>query len=157
MSKGLPDGPRGLTDVLGQLNNAETTGLSHSDGVYTYLGIGDPKCGVKEADNARSHTDEAIGHRDVPRVETDADMPAKAPENVRTHRKKTKSPDLPMEAARAAPDEPDGRRNHMDRSGMHRDVHSIGNERETGANETENIRTSQNDLKAPNHCICVRS
>ena len=62
-----------------------------------------------------------------------------------------------MEAARAAPDEPDGRGNHMDRSGMHRDVHSIGNERETGANETENIRTSQNDLKAPNHCICMRS
>ena len=150
MSKGLPDGPRGLTDVLGQLNNAEMTGLSHSDGVYTYLGVGDLKCGVKEADDARSHTDEAIGDGDVPRVEMDVDMPAKAPENIRTHRKKTKPPDLPMEAARAAPDKPDGRGNHTDRSGVHRDVHSIGNERETGANETENVRTSQNDSKAPN-------
>ena len=90
MLKGLLDGPRGLTDVLGQLNNADTTGLSHSDGVYMYLGIGDLKCGVKEADDARSHMDEAIGHGDVPRVEMDADMPAKAPENVRTRQKKTK-------------------------------------------------------------------
>ena len=55
-----------------------------------------------------------------------------------------------MEAARAAPDEPDGCGNHTDRLGMHRDVHNIGNKRETGVNEMENIRTSRNDSKAPN-------
>ena len=144
------DGARCQTDASRVSNRPEMAVVSHSEGASTYLRAGDTKRGITEMDSDGSHTDALTGQTDASSVKTDLIIPAKAPENVRTRRKKTKPPDLPMEAARAAPDEPDGRRNHMDRSGVHRDVHSIGNERETGANKTENVRTSQNDLKAPN-------
>ena len=148
--KGQADRPRGWTDTLSVSDSAETAVISHGERVSMYLGVRDAKHPVQETDGVGIHVDASVGWMDTPSVEMDADTPAKAPENVRTRQKKMKPPDLPMEAARVAPDEPDGCRNHTDRSGVHRDLHSIGNERETGANETENVRTSQNDSKAPN-------
>ena len=110
-SHGQADTLRGQTDALITLNRPETAYMSCGDSASTYLGAGCTKHSVKETDGIGSHVDMLDGSTDVPSVDTDANIPANAPEIVRTPRKKPKPPDLPMEAARPSSDEPDSCRN----------------------------------------------
>ena len=135
------DAPRAQMDAPSTLNKAETDVMDHGDGVGTYLSIGDSKCDVREMDGIGSHADMPTGKTDTPRVKTDANLAANAKENIRLPCKKDKPPNLPVEASRGHPDEPDGCRNHADASSAHTDSHCIGNEMETAANGTGNVRT----------------
>ena len=138
---------RGWTDTPDASNNAETNVMDHGESVSTYLKVRDTKRVVVETDGIGSHADMPTRQMDTPRVETDANIAENTTENVRLPRKKDKPPNLPVEASRGHPDEPDGCGNHADALSAHMDSHCIGNETETAANGTGNVRTSQNGSK----------
>ena len=135
------DAPRAQMDAPSTLNKAETDVMDHGDGVGTYLSVGDSKRNVRETDGVGSHADMPTRQTDTPRVETDMNIAANTTENVRLPRKMDKPPNLPVEASRGHPDEPDSCRNHADASSARTDSHCIGNEMETAANGTGNVRT----------------
>ena len=128
---------RGWMDALITSNRPETAYMSCGDSAGMYLGAGCVKRSVKETDGIGSRVDTSDGSTDVPSVETDANKPANATENVSTSPKRKKLPDSPVEAAKQHSEEPNGSRDHADVSSICRDMHSIGNERETAVNETE--------------------
>jgi len=53
------DGSRGPADASNVSNSAETAGMSHGEGVSTYLGIGGMKRGVEVTNSIGSHADTA--------------------------------------------------------------------------------------------------
>ncbi|KIM53216.1 hypothetical protein SCLCIDRAFT_32076 [Scleroderma citrinum Foug A] len=150
MSSSQADAPRAQMDAPSTLNKAETDVMDHGDGVGTYLSIGDSKHDVREMDGVGSHADMLTGQTDTPHVETDANLAANVKENVRLPRKKDKPPNLPVEASRGHPDEPDGCGNHADASSARTDSHCIGNEMEMAANRTGNVRTRRTEEKTRN-------
>ena len=138
------DGARCQTDASRASNRPEMAVVSHNEGAGTYLGAGGAKGDVEVTDGVERHVHMSTGHGDVPGIETKAIIPANATQSVRIPRKKTKPPDLPVEAAICAPDEPNGRRDHTDRSSAHTDAQSLGTETETPANEAERVRVHRN-------------
>ena len=151
--RGPTDVLRSWTDTLNVSNSAGTAGLGHSDDLGTYLSVTDAKRVILETDDDGCHTDASTRQTDVLSVETDLRIPANTPANVRIPRKREKPPDLPIGATRGHPDEPNGCGNHADGSSTRTDMHTIGNERETAANETGNVRRSRNDPKSQNSPI----
>jgi len=135
------DESRGLMDMARTSNSAETAGISHGDGAGTYLDIGDPKHGVEVTDGIRSHVDVSTGHGNVPSAELDAQTTTDTPEIVRTPRKRLKPPDPPGSTAKRTADCPNGCGSHSDASSVRTDTQSVGNDAETAANETDNVRT----------------
>ena len=89
-SRGRTDELRGQVDSLSTSNSAGTECMSHRDNAETYLSVGDAKHLVKEMDGVESHADVSTGHGDIPNVETNANSPAKAPDNVSIPQKKDK-------------------------------------------------------------------
>jgi len=83
-SSSQADGRRGRTDTLDVSNSTETDGMSWDDGAGTYLGIRGAKHVINTTVGIGSHTDASDGHRDVPSVQTHANIPANATQNVRT-------------------------------------------------------------------------
>ncbi|KIM54280.1 hypothetical protein SCLCIDRAFT_31227 [Scleroderma citrinum Foug A] len=150
MSRGWMDELRGQADGLSTSNSAGTECMSHGDNAETYLSVGDAKHLVKETDGVESHVDVSTGHGDIPNVETNANSPAKAPDNVSIPQKKDKPPNLPIRTAKRPPDEPDGHRNLVDTSSVYTDTHSIGNKTERAGNKSKNIRKRQNSSKTQN-------
>jgi len=144
------DESRELTDGLRTSDRAETDGMSHGDSAGTYLSVGDAKRDIHATDGVGSHADASSGHSDVSTVETDAITTKNAPDVVSIPRKRLKLPDSPMETARWRPDEPNGCGNHADGSSVHAGVQRVGNDAETAANETENIRMCQTERKTEN-------
>ena len=151
------DGLRGLADGLGAqpdapsvLNDAEMVCVSHGKGAGTYLGTGDVKRSVTETDGAGIHADASSGRGDVLSIETNALTTANEMQIVSIPRIKEKLPDIPMETTRGHPDEPDGCGNPADTSSVQTDAHSIGEEMETAANETENVRKCQKEVRIQN-------
>ena len=144
------DGSRGLTDVLGHSSNAKMADISHGHGSSTYLGPEDAKHIVYETDGAGIQTDTLIRHGDVPSTEMDMLSTENEAETISKPQMKKKPPDIPIGAAKQHPNEPDGCRNHVDALSMYMDMHSIGNDMETAANETVNVRKRQNKPKSKN-------
>ena len=147
---GQTDGPGGQADVPNISNSTEMDRVSHSEGAEMYLSAGGSKCNIKEMDGTRSHAEVLTGHRDILNVDTYAIKPENEMQIVSIPRKREKPPDIPIGPARAAPDEPDGCRNHMDVLSTCSDMHSIGNNTEMAENETPNVRKCQNKLKKQN-------
>ena len=141
------DGTMGETDTSNASNRAETAGISSGEGVGMYLEAGGTKCIIDTTDGIESHADTLSGHMDVPNVQTDAKIPRNAPDTVSIPRMKAKPPDLPFGTAKRIPDEPYGCRDHVDVSNARMDAYSIGNGMEMAANETQNVRTCQMDLR----------
>jgi len=79
---GEMDVSRGLTDMLGASNRAETAGISCGEGAGTYLGVGGAKCVVNATDGIGSRTDASTGPTDIPCVATHANIPANATQIV---------------------------------------------------------------------------
>ena len=150
VSRGLTDGSGAQMDAPNMSSRAETAVMKHGDEVGTYLGARDAKHIIYVTDGVETHADALIGCEDVQSIRADTVIPANTPEDIRTPRKKEKLADLPSRSKRRAPDKPDGCRNHMNPPSMHTDVHSIGNERETPANETDNVKTHQRIEKLQN-------
>ena len=144
------DGARRQTDASRASNRPEMAVVSHNEGAGTYLGAGGAKGDVEVTDGIEHHAHTSTGHGDVPGVETKAIIPANATQNVRIPRKKTKPPDLPVEAAICAPDKPDGCGNLPDTLSVHRDTRSVETGAETAAEEAENVRTRQTDEETRN-------
>ena len=130
-------------DTLEVLNNAEIDHMSHGKGLSMYLSVGDAKHIVLKTDGDGSHANTSSGRGNVLGVETHVIKPENETANIRLPRKKVKPPDIPIGPARAAPNEPDGHGNLADTSSVYTDAHSIGNESETSANETDIVRTRQ--------------
>ena len=84
-----------MTDAPSTSNGAETEVIGHGEGAGTYLAIGDVKHVIEVTDGIGSHADTSTGQGETLSVRTDAIIPANAPEDVRTPRKKEKPPDLP--------------------------------------------------------------
>ena len=143
VSKGLPDGTGAQTDASNASNKPEMAIVSHSEGAGTYLGARDAKRVIEVMDGVGSHADTSSGRGDVQSVRTDAVIPAKATDNIRTTRKKEKPPDLPSRSAERYPDEPDCCGNHPNTSSVHTDAHRVGNERQMAENNAKNVRTRQ--------------
>ena len=139
-SRGPTDVLRSWTDTLNMSNSAGTAGLGHSDDLGMYLSITDAKRVVLEMDYDECHVDASTRQTDVLSVKMDSRIPANTLANIRIPRKKKKSPNSPMEAARPCSDKPDGCRDHAEGSSAHTRGHSIGNEREMAANEMDSIR-----------------
>ena len=137
------DASRGQTDTLEVLNNAEIDHMSHGKGLSMYLSIGDAKHVVLKTDGDGSHANTSSGRGNVLSIETHVIKPENETANIRLPRKKVKPPDIPIGPARAAPNEPDGHGNLADTLSVYTDAHSIGNESETSANETDIVRTRQ--------------
>ena len=128
------DGSTAQMDAPSTLNKAETTRLSHNEGAGTYLAAArDVKCDVNS-------TDASTRQGDVSSIETKTNIPANVQETVRIPRKKSKQPDIPVEAASCAPGESNGLRDAVDMSSMCTDGHSIGDKTETAADKTEIVR-----------------
>ena len=66
----------------GHCHGTETTGISCGEGADTYLGVGDVKCGIDEADGIGSHVGTSTGYRDLPSVKTDAETTENKTETV---------------------------------------------------------------------------
>ena len=122
----------------------------HGEGARTYLGIGDAKHIVKETDGVESHADVSTGHGDISSVKTNANKPAKAPDNVSIPRKKIKPPDIPDSATRRCSDESNACGNQTDTSSPRTGTQSVGDVRETAEKETQNVRNCRNDSKTQN-------
>ena len=143
------DESRGLVDVLGMLNSAETAGISCSEGAWTYLGARGANHIVNATNGIRCHVDMLTGPTDTPSIETDMISTRNAPEIISILRKQEKPPNSPSGATRRTPGDPNGCRSHADVSSIHRDMHSIGNDTETPANGTQNVSTPQKQSKPP--------
>jgi len=115
-SKGQADVLRGSTDASSASNRAETDGMSNGEGAGTYLGAGDAKCVVDARNGVGNHMDASSRHSDMPSVKTDAISTANVTEIISTPRKRKKPPDSLVEAAKCAPDESNGLRDHTDSS-----------------------------------------
>ena len=153
-SSGKVDMLQGLTDRSGvQMddpsapNKAETTGISHRDDAGTYLRVADVKRPVYETDGTGTHVGTLTGQMDASSIETNTVIPANMPENIRSSQKKAKPPDLPVEASRRHPDEPDGCGNHADASSAHMDSHCIGNGTEMAENDSRNVSKCQTEAQ----------
>ncbi|KIM59036.1 hypothetical protein SCLCIDRAFT_27615 [Scleroderma citrinum Foug A] len=125
--------PHGQSDVL----------KGHGDSAGMYLSAGGAKHPVYETDGARTHVGTLTRQTDASSVKTNTVIPANMPENIRSSQKKAKPPDLPVEASRRRPDEPDGCGNHADASSAHTDSHCIGNGTETAENNSRNVSKCQ--------------
>ena len=147
---GQADTSRGQTDAPSVSNGAETVEMSHNDTAGTYLGTGGAKRGVMEMNGVETHTDTLSGQTELPNVQMNANKPSEEPENVSIPPEKAKPPDLPVKTVKRTPDEPNGLGNQTDGSSMCTDVHSIGNERETAANETVNVSTHRINSETQN-------
>ena len=150
MSQGLTDGSGAQMDAPSAPNKAEMTGISHRDDTGTYLRVADAKRPIYETDGARTHVGTLTGKTDASSVETNTVIPANVPENVRSSRKKAKPPDLPLEASRRHPDEPDGCGNHADASSARTDSHCVGNGTETAENDSRNVSKCQTEVQTRN-------
>ena len=159
MSQGLTDGSGAQMDAPSAPNKAETTGISHRDDAGTYLRVADAKRPVYETDGAGTHMGTLTGQTDASSVETNTVIPANVLENVRSSRKKAKPPDLPVEASRQRPDEPDGCGNHADVSSTRTDSHCIGNGTETAENDSGNVSKCQTEAQTRNspHTLEIKS
>ena len=113
------DASRSWTDNLTVSDSAEMAVVSHEDEASTYLSIRDTKRSVRVTDSIRSHADMSTGHNDILRVKTNVIITANAPEIISTTRQRMKPPDLPIVAARCAPDKPNGLGNCTDTLSMH--------------------------------------
>jgi len=138
------------TDVLNASNNPETGGISNGEGVSTYLGTRDANRAVDETDGIGSHADTSTGHEDAHSVQTDVDTPTIAPETVSIHPIEAKPPDPPAGSTTSRSDATDGFGNHADRSSMHTDAQSGGNERGRAVNTPETVKICPLELKTPN-------
>ena len=86
-SKGPADGLSGWTDTLTVSDSAGSARISHSNDPDMYLGPGDVKHVIHEADGVGSQTDASTGHSDMPSIETDLDIPANETGIISTRRK----------------------------------------------------------------------
>ena len=136
-------------DVLNALNGAGTSGISHSNGGDTYLGVGDTKHGVRETDGLGSQTDTSSGHSDVPSIKLDTLIPTIAPAIIRTTRKRGKLPNLPTQSTKWLPYKPNSHGNCLVRLDGWTDVQNSGNEMETPADEAETISICPIESKLP--------
>ena len=93
--RGLMDGSGGLTDASNASNKAEMAGMSHGEGVSTYLSIGDMKRLVMETDGVETHADASIGCGDIPSVETEMETAENDSTNVRRCRIDSKTRNSP--------------------------------------------------------------
>ena len=150
VSRGLVDGSRESTDPSCESKRAETAMLGCGDGPSMYLGPGDAKHLVNEADGAGIHADRSTGQVDAPSIQTKAIKPAKAMETISIPQKKVKPPDLPIETARGHPDKLNGCGNLADTLSIRTDGHSDGDKTETAVNETESVRKCQNSWTTRN-------
>ena len=144
---GQTDTSRAWTDTLNVSDSAEMANVSHGDDVNTYLGARGTKHGVRETDGIGSQTDVSTWHGDVSSVETDANVPAEAPEIISIPQMQEKLLDLPMETTRGHPDEPNGCGNHVDGLSTRTDVHTTEDKTQMAVNKTENVRKCQIDSK----------
>ena len=131
-------------------NSAEMANISHSDGAGMYLSIGDAKHSIREMDGIGSHMDTSTWLMDIPSIKMNTLRPDDEMESVRTPQKKAKLPDLPSQSTKWNLDKPNGCGNHLDTSNVHTDACSIGNNAGMAANNTENIRMHQINLKTQN-------
>ena len=143
MLEGQTEMSRAQMDTLNTSNGPETAGMSNGKGAETYLGAGDAKRDVHKTDGIESHADGSIGRRDTPSVQTDALMPANAPETIRPPQFESKRPNSPADAAMQCSNEPDGCRDRTDASSMHTDA-------ETAVNAPAIVRTTRKRGKPPN-------
>jgi len=97
-----------------------------------------------------SHADMAIGHGDAQSVQTDALMPANAPETISICPSELKTPNSPPGSARERAEHPNGLRNRADTTSGPTDVQSIAHETETAANTSKTVSTRPNIPKPPN-------
>ena len=149
-SRGLVDGSGAQPDALSVLNDTEMVCVSHGEGAGTYLGTGDAKCGITEMDGVETHAEALTGHGDVLNVNMYAIKPENEMQIVSIPRKREKPPDLPVEAARCAPEESDGLGDQMDTSSARTDIHSAGNETEMSEIEMKIVSNCRNGSKTRN-------
>jgi len=144
------DALSGHRDTLNTSNNAETARLGFGDGAETYLGARDAKRDVDETDGLGGHADASNGQTDAPSVQTDALMPANAPEIVSTNQTESEAPNPPSGDAKRGVDLADGLTSHTDTSTGHENAHSVKTDALKPANATQIVRTRPNDSKSQN-------
>ena len=137
-------------DTLNTSNNTETARLGFGDGAETYLGARDAKRDIDETDGLGGHADASNGQTDAPSVQTDALMPAKAPEIVSTNQTESEAPNPPSGDAKRGVDLADSLTSHTDTSTGHENTHSVETDALKPANATQIIRTRPNDSKSQN-------
>ncbi|KIM66639.1 hypothetical protein SCLCIDRAFT_21798 [Scleroderma citrinum Foug A] len=103
-----------------------------------------------EPNGIGSHTDALSGPMDIPSVEMNTGMPAKAPENISITQKKDKPPNLHMEATRQCSNESNACGDQTDMLIACMDTHTIGDETKTAENGRGDVRTGQIDLRKQN-------
>jgi len=142
----LSDVPSVANDASIPANKAETVSTQRTESEAP----NSPTGTEKRPDRTRHPADTSNGRMDVPSIGNDARTTTNAPQIVRMPRKRSKNPNSPIGATRQRSDEPNACGNHADRSCMHTDVQSGGNERGTAVNTPETIRTRLNTPKSQN-------
>ena len=149
-SRGRTDVLRGRTDAPNASSTPETACVSHSEGAGTYLGTGVPKRLVNATDGTGIHADTSCVRMDAQSVGVDTQTAGNETKNVRTRRTEEKMQNSPSRAAKRAPDEPDGCREHADASTVRTDAYSVETDTETAANKAESVRTRRIGRKTRN-------
>ena len=141
VSSSQADASRRLTDMLGKSTGTETAGMSCDEGA------GDVRCNIEETDGLVGHVETSTGPGDILNVETYAIKPENETQTISIPQRREKPPDIPSQAMKRAPDEPDGCSNHMNTLSVHTDAYSIEAEMETTENKGGNVRKGQIDLR----------
>ena len=151
------DGSRECTDAQSVGNVMETT--TNTQEIISMrliaskwpnpLTMGANACANKP-NGCRNPAETLTGHGEAPGVKMDTDTTANVIEIVRASPNEPKLPNLPIQSARSAPDEPNGCRNRSDASSGCMDVHSTGNDAQTAIDEAKTIRTPPNEPKMQN-------
>jgi len=148
-STGQVDESRDSTDTLDMSNSAATAVISDGEDAETYLDVRGAKRVIDATDGVTRHADATTGYGDAPSVETDALTTANATEIVSTPRKRKKPPDSLVEAAKCAPDEPNGCGDPTDTSSVCTDVPNVETHAKTPANETGIVSIPRKREKPP--------
>ena len=151
------DGLRECTDVQSVGNAMETTTNTQEIISMRLIGskwpnpltMGANACANKP-NSCGNPAETLTGHREAPGVKMDADTTANAIEIVRASPNEPKPPNLPIQSARSAPDEPNSCGNRLDASSGCMDVHSAGNDAQTAIDEAKTIRMPPNEPKMQN-------
>jgi len=148
-SSGHTDAPSVRMDALTATNAPEIVSTHSTEPKRPYSPAEAAKKRSDEPNACGNLTDRSSAHTDAPSVQTDALMPANAPETVSIRPLELKTPNSPPGSARERAEHPNGLRNHADTTSGPTDVQSVAHETETAANASKTVSTRPNIPKPP--------
>jgi len=149
-SNGLTDVPSVQMDAITTANVTQNVSTGPTEPKPPDLPGEGGRWAPTEPNGFYSHADMAIGHGDAQSIQTDALMPANAPETVSIRPLELKTPNSPPGSARERAEHPNGLRNRADTTSGPTDVQSVAHETETAANASKTVSTHPNIPKPPN-------